>query len=60
MDAREDATRGKNEWLLIKERDAYAISAAPRTIRPDSMLSGQTVERDRGGKDRAAPRRRAA
>jgi bifunctional non-homologous end joining protein LigD len=36
--------RGKNEWLLIKERDAYASEQGTADYPQDSVLSGRTVE----------------
>src|SRR5256712_4280152 len=45
--------KGEKEWLLIKEKDAYA--AADGALPPESVLSGLTVEELRAGKDRAAP-----
>jgi bifunctional non-homologous end joining protein LigD len=36
--------RGKNEWLLIKERDAYASEQGTEDYPQDSVLSGRTVE----------------
>ena len=36
--------RGKNEWLLIKERDAYATTQTTEDYPHDSVLSGRTVE----------------
>ena len=45
--------KGVNEWLLIKEKDAYADPDKPYT--DESVLSGMTVEELRAAKDRAAP-----
>jgi bifunctional non-homologous end joining protein LigD len=36
--------RGKNEWLLIKERDAYATTESTEHYPHDSVLTGRTVE----------------
>ena len=41
--------RGKNEWLLIKERDAYATTKGTEDYPHDSVLSGRTVEQVAGG-----------
>jgi bifunctional non-homologous end joining protein LigD len=35
--------RGKDEWLLIKERDAYASERSTEDYPHDSVLSGRTV-----------------
>src|SRR6266702_4708252 len=45
--------KGEKEWLLIKEKDAYA--AADAALAPESVLSGLTVEELKAGTDRAAP-----
>src|SRR6266581_2892117 len=45
--------KGEKEWLLIKEKDAYA--AADAALAPESVLSGLTVEELKEGKDRAEP-----
>jgi bifunctional non-homologous end joining protein LigD len=45
--------KGVKEWLLIKEKDAYADPPAPYS--DESVLSGMTVEELRAAKDRAAP-----
>src|SRR6266568_4140099 len=45
--------KGEKEWLLIKEKDAYA--AADAALPAESVLSGLTVEELKAGKDRAAP-----
>ena len=44
--------RGKNEWLLIKERDAYANDQSTEDYPHDSVLSGRTVEQVAGGDPR--------
>jgi bifunctional non-homologous end joining protein LigD len=44
--------RGKNEWLLIKERDAYANDKSTEDYPHDSVLSGRTVEQVAGGDPR--------
>ncbi|HEX7236705.1 MAG TPA: DNA ligase D [Gammaproteobacteria bacterium] len=44
--------RGKNEWLLIKERDAYATTQSTDDYPHDSVLSGRTVEQVAGGDPR--------
>ena len=36
--------RGKDEWLLIKERDAYASEQGTEDYPHDSVMSGRTVE----------------
>jgi DNA ligase D-like protein (predicted 3'-phosphoesterase) len=37
--------RGRERWLLVKKRDEYADPAEdPLTSRPESVLSGRTVE----------------
>ena len=46
--------RGKNEWLLIKERDGYANERSTVDYPADSILSGRTVEQVADGEDRAA------
>ncbi|HEX5047363.1 MAG TPA: non-homologous end-joining DNA ligase, partial [Gammaproteobacteria bacterium] len=46
--------RGKNEWLLIKERDGYANEQSTEDYPQDSVLSGFTVEQLGAGLDRAA------
>jgi bifunctional non-homologous end joining protein LigD len=46
--------RAKSEWLLIKERDAYASEHGTEDYPHDSVLSGRTVD------DVAADRHRAA
>jgi bifunctional non-homologous end joining protein LigD len=45
--------KGVKEWLLIKEKDAYADPDT--TYSGESVLSGMTVEELRAAKDRAAP-----
>jgi len=50
--------KGEKEWLLIKERDAYA-SADGKELPQASVLSGLTVEDLKAGKDPAEPVRRA-
>lgn len=47
--------RGPNEWLLIKERDAYADQRGTDDYPADSVLSGRTVEQLAAADDRAAP-----
>jgi bifunctional non-homologous end joining protein LigD len=44
--------RGKDEWLLIKERDVYASELSTENYAPDSVLSGRTVEQVAGGDPR--------
>ena len=51
--------RGKNEWLLIKERDAYANDKSTEDYPHDSVLSGRTVEQVAGGDPRGKEARRA-
>ena len=46
--------RGKNEWLLIKERDAYATTKGTEDYPHDSVLSGRTVEQVGAAAIRAA------
>jgi bifunctional non-homologous end joining protein LigD len=46
--------RGKNEWLLIKERDAYATEQSTEDYPHDSVLSGRTVEQVASGDPRVA------
>ena len=46
--------RGKNEWLLIKERDAYATTKSTEDYPHDSVLSGRTVEQVASGDPRGA------
>jgi bifunctional non-homologous end joining protein LigD len=50
--------KGEKEWLLIKERDAYA-SADGKELPQASVLSGLTVEDLKAGKDPAEPMQRA-
>jgi bifunctional non-homologous end joining protein LigD len=45
--------RGKNEWLLIKERDAYASEQGTEDYPQDSVLSGRTVEQVGAGDPRS-------
>ena len=52
--------RGKNEWLLIKERDAYATSKSTEDYPHDSVLSGRTVEQVASGRSARRGSRRAA
>ncbi|HLF10017.1 MAG TPA: DNA polymerase ligase N-terminal domain-containing protein, partial [Gammaproteobacteria bacterium] len=47
--------RGKNQWLLIKERDVYADERSTEDYPADSVLSGRTVDQLGAGEDRAAP-----
>ncbi len=44
--------RGKAEWLLIKERDAYATEQGTDDYPHDSVLSGRTVEEVADGDER--------
>ena len=44
--------KGEKEWLLIKERDAWA--SAERVPPAESVLSGLTVEELKAGQDRGA------
>ncbi len=46
--------RGKDEWLLIKERDAYANQQGTDDYPHDSVLSGRTVEQVGAAEDRGA------
>jgi bifunctional non-homologous end joining protein LigD len=46
--------RGKNEWLLIKERDPYVDERGTEGYPADSVLSGRTVEQVATGDPRAA------
>ncbi|HUL82080.1 MAG TPA: DNA ligase D, partial [Gammaproteobacteria bacterium] len=46
--------RGKDEWLLIKERDAYATEQGTDDYPHDSVLSGRTVEQVGASEDRGA------
>jgi bifunctional non-homologous end joining protein LigD len=48
--------KGVKEWLLIKERDQYAVTEG--AFPDESVLSGMTVEELRAAKDRAAPLRK--
>ncbi len=50
--------KGEKEWLLIKERDAFATKDTPE-LPPDSVLSGLTVEELKAGRDPAEPIRKA-
>ncbi len=45
--------KGKNEWLLIKERDGY-VAVEGDAFPQGSVLSGLTVEELKAGKDPAA------
>ena len=47
--------RGKNEWLLIKERDAYVSTAGTEDYPASSVLSGRTVDELKDGTDLEAP-----
>lgn len=49
--------RSPKDWLLIKERDAWAGSDGTEAFPADSVLSGLTVEALRAGADRGAPLR---
>ena len=44
--------RGKEEWLLIKERDAYASEQSTDDYPADSVMSGRTVEQVGSGDSR--------
>ena len=46
--------RGKNEWLLIKERDGYATTQGTEDYPHDSVLTGRTVEQVASGDPRGA------
>ncbi len=46
--------RAKSEWLLIKERDAYASAEGTADYPHDSVLSGRTVEQMAAGDPRGA------
>jgi bifunctional non-homologous end joining protein LigD len=46
--------RAKSEWLLIKERDAYASIEGTADYPHDSVLSGRTVEQVADGDPRGA------
>jgi bifunctional non-homologous end joining protein LigD len=46
--------RGKSEWLLIKERDAYANDKSTEDYPHDSVLTGRTVEQLTAKEDRTA------
>jgi len=46
--------RGKEEWLLIKERDAYASEQGTEDYPADSVMSGRTVEQVGSGDSRDA------
>jgi bifunctional non-homologous end joining protein LigD len=46
--------RGESEWLLIKERDAYATTQSTEDYPHDSVLSGRTVEQVASGDPRGA------
>ena len=50
--------KGEKEWLLIKERDAYATKETPE-LPAVSVLSGLTVEDLKAGRDPAEPIRKA-
>jgi bifunctional non-homologous end joining protein LigD len=49
--------KSEKDWLLIKERDAWARKD-PEALPPESVLSGITVEELGAGADRAEPIRR--
>ena len=51
--------QGEKDWLLIKERDAYATDGSTDSYPADSILSGRTVEEVGEGKDAGASIRRA-
>jgi len=44
--------RGKEEWLLIKERDGYASKQGTEDYPHDSVMSGRTVEQMAAGDPR--------
>jgi bifunctional non-homologous end joining protein LigD len=46
--------RGKDEWLLIKERDGYATQQGTEDYPHDSVMSGRTVEHFANGDPRGA------
>jgi bifunctional non-homologous end joining protein LigD len=46
--------RGKSEWLLIKERDAYATEKGTEDYPHDSVLTGRTVEQLTAKQDKTA------
>ena len=45
-------TKGKKEWLLIKERDGWAAERRVDDLGPESVFSGLTVEELRDGHSR--------
>jgi len=47
--------RTKEDWLLIKERDAFASEESTEDYPPDSIYSGLTVQELKEGVDRGAP-----
>ncbi len=47
-------TKKPKEWLLIKERDAWARGETVDELPPESVFSGLTVEELAGGHNRAA------
>ena len=47
--------RSEKDWLLIKERDAYASKESTDSYPADSVLSGLTVEELASGEDPANP-----
>jgi bifunctional non-homologous end joining protein LigD len=49
--------KSEKDWLLIKERDAWATKD-PEELPPESVLSGLTVEELGAGADQAEPIRR--
>jgi bifunctional non-homologous end joining protein LigD len=46
--------RGKNEWLLLKERDGWEGKEQQKLLAPESVLSGLTVEELAKGGERIA------
>jgi bifunctional non-homologous end joining protein LigD len=50
--------RTRQDWLLIKEKDAYVAEEGTEGFPPDSVRSGRTVEQLASGEDAAAVLRR--
>jgi bifunctional non-homologous end joining protein LigD len=46
--------RNPKDWLLIKERDSFAVSDGEHAYPEDSIVSGRTVEELKEGKDPGA------
>lgn len=46
-------TRAPKEWLLLKHRDAFADPGGAHPLRPESVLSGRTLEELAAGSVRA-------